>query len=116
MKKLLLIVLISASLLALTAEELSIRKGMLLSAITPGLGQIYSRNYTKSGIFLSTEIVIIFSYFRFNAEKEWAIDSYKNLALNVADIPLSSDDDYYQLIQDYVSSEEYNSSVESFAI
>jgi len=115
MKKIILLLLILSSLVALTAEDLSVKKGLLLSAITPGLGQLYSGEYTKSGIFLSAEIAVIFSYFRFQAEKEWSINSYQKFAHNTVDVPKNSDDNYYQLIQDYISSEDYNSGVESYA-
>ncbi len=115
MKKHVVIILVLISIFALNAEELSLRKGIVFSAVAPGLGQIYSKNYTKAGIFLTTEIAILFSYFRFKAEKDWAIDSYQKFALNITETPLNSDDNYYQVIQDYMSSEDYNSGVESFA-
>lgn len=115
MKKNLIIILLLLSVFALNAQELSLRKGVFLSALTPGLGQIYTKDYTKAGIFLSAEIAIIFSYFRFKAEKDWAIESYQKFAWNIAEVPQNSEDNFYQLIQDYMSSEEYNQSVESFA-
>jgi hypothetical protein len=115
MKKYIIILLILSFIWILNAQELSLRKGVFLSALTPGLGQLYSHSYTKAGIFLSTEIAIIFSYFRFKAERDWAIDSYQKFVYNLFDTPNNADDNYYQLIQDYMSSEEYNNNVESFA-
>jgi hypothetical protein len=115
MKNHLIVILLLLSVIVLNAQELSFKKGILLSALTPGLGQIYSQNYTKAGIFLSAEIAIVFSYFRFKAEKDWAIESYQKFAWNIAEVPLQSEDNYYQLIQDYMSSEAYNQNVESFA-
>jgi len=115
MKKKILICLVLLCITALSAQELSIKKGIFLSALAPGLGQLYAKNYTKSGLFIASEFAIVFSYFRFQAEKDWSIDSYQKFAYNMAEVPMNSDDSYYQLIQDFQTSDEYNLGVESFA-
>ncbi|MBN1948920.1 MAG: hypothetical protein JW784_04180 [Candidatus Cloacimonetes bacterium] len=113
-KLIITLILITTTLLAAN-EDHSIRKSMFFSLLTPGLGQIYNRDYTKAGIFLTTELIVIASYFRLNAETGWAINSYQQFAWNKAFIPINSSDEYYQLVQDFISSEDYNAGVINFA-
>ena len=108
MNKTILILLLITLSLTLTGKELSVKKAMLYSILVPGLGEMYSQNYSKGAIFLATESAIIFSYFRMKSERDWAINSYKQYAYSVVGVPKDMDDDYYQLIQNYMSSEEYN--------
>lgn len=115
MKKIVTLIILLSIITSVCAEQLSTKKAVLLSALVPGLGEIYTKDYTKAGIFLSTELAIIFSYMRLKSETEWAIKSYEQFAYSKADIPKNSSDRYYQRIQDYFSSEEYNESVISFA-
>lgn len=93
------------------AKEVSVPKAMLFSAVAPGLGEVYCHNYTKGAIFFFTETAIIFSYFRLQNERNWAINSYKQYANSVVGTPINMEDSYYQLIQDYASSEEYNDNI-----
>ena len=115
MKKIATLFILLSIITSVSAEQLSIKKAVLLSALVPGLGEIYTKDYTKAGIFLSTELAIVFSYIRLSSETEWAIKSYEQFAYSKADIPKKSSGKYYQLIQDYFSSEEYNENVISFA-
>ena len=84
---------------------------MFYSALVPGLGEMHSQNYTKGAIFLATETAIIFSYFRLQSELDWARNSYKQYAFSVAGVPTNMDDEYYQRIQNYMSSEIYNDDI-----
>jgi len=108
MKGTILIILLISISLTLAGKELSVKKAMLYSAMIPGLGEMYSQNYSKGAIFLAAESAIIFSYFRMKSERDWAINSYKQYACSVVGVPKDMDDSYYQLIQNYMSSEEYN--------
>ncbi len=111
MKKVILIILLISLSLTLIGKELSVKKAMLYSALVPGLGEMYSQNYSKGAIFLATETAIIFSYFRMQSERDWAIKSYKQYAFSIAGVPKNMDDEYYQRIQNYMSSEEYNDAI-----
>ncbi len=111
MKKSILIFLIISLSLTLAGKEVSVKKAMLCSVLVPGLGEMYSQNYTKGAIFLVAETAIIFSYFRLQSERDWAINSYKQYAFSVVGVPKDMDDSYYQLIQNYMSSEEYNDDI-----
>ena len=111
MKKTILIFLLISLALALIGKEVSIKKAMLYSALVPGLGEMYTQNYSKGAIFLAAETAIIFSYFRMQSERDWAINSYKQYAFSVVGVPKDMDDAHYQLIQNYKSSEEYNDDI-----
>ena len=111
MKRYLFILLLILLSFTLSGKELSVKKAMLYSVLVPGLGEMYSQNYSKGAIFLAAESAIIFSYFRMKSERDWAINSYKQYAFSVVGVPKDMDDDYYQLIQNYMSSEEYNDNI-----
>ncbi|MDP8209365.1 MAG: hypothetical protein RAO94_10535 [Candidatus Stygibacter australis] len=101
-------------LLALTTfhllgeENKSAVKAMLFSALVPGSGQAYLGSYTKAGIFISSEILLIGTALRLDSEVDWAIDTYQQYAYSMVDIPIGSDKEIYQNIQNYISSDEYN--------
>ncbi len=86
-----------------------------MSAAVPGLGELYTKQYSKAGIFFCTEMLIIYSYLRFDAQTQWAINSYEQFAYSKAGVPLNSSSNYYQLIQNFSSSDQYNESVYLFA-
>ncbi|MDP8268549.1 MAG: hypothetical protein P9L97_07470 [Candidatus Tenebribacter davisii] len=111
MKKIVFIFLLIAVSLNIFGKELSVKKAMLYSAVVPGLGEMYSQKYSKGAVFLAAETAIIFSYFRMQSEREWVINSYKQYAFSIAGVPKDMEDSYYQLIQNYASSEEYNDDV-----
>ncbi|NQT65803.1 MAG: hypothetical protein HQ554_06455 [FCB group bacterium] len=111
MKKTILILLLISLSLTLAGKEVSVKKAMLYSLVVPGMGEMYTQNYSKGAMFLAAETAIIFSYFRLQSERDWAINSYKQFAFSVVGVPKDMDDDYYQLIQNYMSSEEYNDDI-----
>lgn len=111
MKKIILTFLFISLLLTLVGKEVSVKKAMLYSAVVPGLGEMYTQNYSKGAFFLATETAIIFSYFRMQSERDWAVNSYKQYAFSLVGVPKNMDDAYYQLIQNYMSSEEYNDNI-----
>jgi hypothetical protein len=111
MKKNLIILLLLLYSINLLGQNISVRKAMLYSAIVPGLGEIYTKDYNKAAVFLTVEAAIILSYFRLKAETNWATNSYKQFAYSITDIPKDREDSYYQLIQDFISSESYNEGI-----
>lgn len=111
MKKTVVILILLMMCLSLAAQQKSIRKAIVYSAILPGVGEIYTKNYNKAAVFLAVEAATIFSYFRLKDERQWAIDSYKQFAFSVADVPKNSADSYYQILQNYQSSTQYNESI-----
>ncbi|MDP8202837.1 MAG: hypothetical protein P9M11_11960 [Candidatus Tenebribacter burtonii] len=111
MKKTIILLLLISLSLSLTGKELSVKKAMLYSALVPGLGEVYTQNYSKGAFFIAAETAIIFSYFRMQSERDWAINSYKQYAFSIVGVSKDMDDAYYQLIQNYMSSEEYNDDI-----
>ena len=90
------------------SENKSAAKAMLFSAILPGSGQAYLGSYTKAGIFISSEILLLGTSIRLSNEVDWAIDTYQQYALLKVGTPVGSDKDTYKNIHNYISSEEYN--------
>ncbi len=111
MKKTLIVFLLLLLTSMLIAEELSTKKALFLSAVLPGLGEMYAKSYQKTATFFCVEAATIFSYLRLKDETQWATNSYKQFAFANANIPTDRDDSYYQIIQNYQSSENYNTSI-----
>ncbi|MBN1327699.1 MAG: hypothetical protein JW996_07100 [Candidatus Cloacimonetes bacterium] len=110
-----LLIILLLCVFSLSAQEYSTAKAALLSAAIPGGGELYSGQYSKAGVFLAVELATWISYFRLDQETQWAIKSYKQYANSRAGVPQDSPEDYYQLIQDYFSSDSYNDNVYLFA-
>lgn len=111
MKRCFLIFILLLMLMELSAQQKSIRKAIVFSALVPGLGEIYTQNYNKAAVFLTIEAATIFTYFRLKDERGWALNSYKQFAFSIAGTPKDSKDWYYQILQDYRSSAVYNESI-----
>ncbi len=115
MKKSLISIVIVFLFLNLSAEKYSVKKAVLFSAILPGMGQIYTQNYGKAGAFLVTDISVWLGFTRLQYEKDLAIDKYEIYAETVGGVENIPSNAYYQTIQRYQSSEEYNNNVERYA-
>ena len=111
MRRIILILLLLFLLSSLSAQQKSIRKAIVLSALVPGLGEVYTHNYNKAAVFFTIEAASIFTYFRLKSERQWALDSYKQFAYSMTGVPKDSQDWYYQLLQNYSCSEVYNESI-----
>lgn len=111
MKKFLFMVIFSGLILQLVAEKYSPKKAFLMSTVIPGMGQNYTKSYTSMGFFWGSEIGIILSYLAFTNKRDSYEDSYKVLAETKAGSSYSGDSDYYQTMQQYMSSEDYNSKI-----
>ena len=108
-KKMILIMMILTIVTGLFAEtEKSALKAMAMSAVLPGAGQMYLGNNIKAGIFMTTDIIVIGSYLRFQQEKNLAIDNYKKYAYVKAGLRQNADEDIYNLAHRYRSSDRYN--------
>lgn len=93
-------------------ETVSARRAMLYSAFLPGLGEMYLQEYTRGAILMGAEFLVLAAYFRLGREVDWKTNSYKQYAFRFADVPIDAGEDYYRLINNYVSSEVYNSEIE----
>ena len=112
MKRFSALIILSILTLQLNAETYSPKKAFMMSALVPGMGQKYTKNYTSMGLFLSSEIGIIFSYISFVNKRDSYEDSYKILAQTKGGSSYSGDDSYYQKMQQYMSSDDYNAKIQ----
>ena len=110
-KLIILLILLILLTLNLYSKEVSWQKAIISSAILPGTGEFYTQNYTKTGIFLSSEMAIIFSYFRFQSERDWAINSYEKFAFSKASLSEGNTNIDYQMMQNFINSNIYNDNV-----
>jgi len=111
MKRIIIFLLLLILTIGLSAQNYSVTKAMLLSAVLPGAGELYTGQYTKASIFMGTDIAILLAYLRFDAETKWAVKSYKQFATAKAGAPENAPDEYYQTIQQYYDSDIYNQRV-----
>lgn len=98
----------------LYAKQVSTGKAMLLSAVLPGMGEMYLQEHSKGTVFLGTELLLVVSYLRINQEIKWKTNSYKTYADNYAGISAGQNDNYYRLIHNYFNSETYNAAIERY--
>ena len=93
----------------------SARTAMLMSAVIPGAGQMYLGKNTRAGAFLTADVLAFFAMFRFGKEKDIAEENYMMYAYTNAGLRKGAMPETYQLAQNYISSAEYNRSVERYA-
>ncbi|MDX9976755.1 MAG: hypothetical protein RBS16_01845 [Candidatus Cloacimonadales bacterium] len=89
----------------------SVGKAMLYSAILPGAGQLYAENQNSAGVFLATEALLWFGKNRFDNEKKWTENSYKQFAVEMAGANPNTKSSQYNVMQGYMSSDDYNNEV-----
>ncbi|MCD4817694.1 MAG: hypothetical protein K8S23_03255 [Candidatus Cloacimonetes bacterium] len=115
MKRVILLSILVFVSLYLHSQKVSTVKAIAFSAVLPGSGHLYLQKNTKAGIYFASEIGIVFSYFRFKSEKEWATNSYKKYAHSMTGLDLNSSESKYQSLQEYYSSSDYNTMVRTYA-
>lgn len=81
---------------------------MGMSALLPGTGELALGKTTRGSIFLGTDILAINAYLVTGRQKNDLISSYTQYATVYAGIPADMNDRYYQHIQQYASSDEFN--------
>lgn len=115
MKVFLLIILCIILLLPVSLlSTKSLPQAMLMSAVLPGTGEIYSGNLTRGVILTTADLILLYSANRASGEIKWLDSSFKQFAYAKADIPQNSSTDYYNLIHDYINSQQYNAEVELY--
>jgi len=115
MKKIIFLTMLVLISLQLYSQKVSTAKAIMFSTILPGSGHLYIQQNTKAGFYFAAEIGIIFSYFRFKSEKKWVINSYKNYANSKIGMATNNPENRYQTVQDYFSSDQYNTYVRTYA-
>jgi len=111
-KKLLIIILIILTITSVTADKIhSAKLSFAMSALVPGSGDYYARNYSKGSIALVREIALIATLFHFNNQSDNYNNSAKIFANKITGTPINSSSHYYDLLALYVSSSQYNENV-----
>jgi len=84
-------------------------KAFFLSLLLPGLGERYAGSYTKSQIFMGTEILFWAGYVGFNRFNAWRKEDYKAFAATHAGVDLTDKlDSYFTDLEVYDSIYSYN--------
>jgi hypothetical protein len=89
----------------------SLRKALLLSLVVPGAGQTYLGHNGRAKAMLAAEAGVWSSLAFFRVQGGMREDRYKEMAELFADVQGDRDDNYYQAIAYFMSSEDYNISV-----
>ena len=84
-------------------------------AILPGTGELALGKTTRGAIMLSTDILVWSSFFALEKEKDNLTDTYKQYAVVYAGAKSGMPESYYQNLQNYISSDDFNRYEELFA-
>ncbi len=79
-----------------------------MSAVLPGSGEIYMGKTQRGIAIVAWDVLSIAAFLNTGTQVEKIEKSYKQLAYTYAGVPLDRPDQYYQRIQDYISSAEFN--------
>ncbi len=83
-------------------------KHTAMSAILPGSGELLT-GHTNRGIALIAADALLWSFYLHSANDIRELQrSYKQYALQYAGVPLDRDNSYYQVIQNYFGSDDFN--------
>lgn len=86
-----------------------------MSAVLPGSGELVLGKSTRGAILMGADIVAISSYLATGQQVQDLTNSYKQYASVYAGVPINHNDRYYQHIQQYFSSDEFNQFQEMMA-
>lgn len=112
MKKILITLLILTSMALVSAEKIhSTKLSLAMSAIVPGSGDIYARNYAKGALAFVREFALIASLLHFDKQADSFNNSAKIFAREITGAPINSSKEYYDLLAVQISSEQYNENV-----
>lgn len=104
--KVLLLGLVFLAVLPLAALPKAAYLGM--SALLPGTGELALGKTNRGAVMLGVDVLDINAYLATGREKNDLTRSYKRYAQVYAGIPDGMPDRYYQRLQDYLSSDDFN--------
>lgn len=100
---------VSATTIITPARKKSVKLAILMSGVMPGWGQWYAGSKRHAFIFLGTEAMVWSARGWFKTRQKWYEDDYKLWATTHAGInPNGKSSAYFNALQDYRSSDEYN--------
>ena len=83
--------------------------GILYSLLLPGMGELYAESYSSGKYFTIAEGTLWGVFAGMNIYANWQVDRYKSFAVSKAGIATEGkDEDYYSIISQYLSIDEYN--------
>jgi len=110
-----LVLLLALLILFFTLEGTNRWQYTALSAALPGSGELLMGK-TQRGIALLSADILVWSFFLKSANDMRDLQrTYKQYAYQYAGVPLDRDSGYYQVIQNYISSNEFNQLQEMLA-
>ncbi len=98
----------------ITLENLSYSKknaglAVLLSALLPGMGELYAGSYTSGKYFTIADGALWGIYIGMNSYSNWQLDRYKSYATEMGSVNSQGKDaTYYATIGDYMNIDQYN--------
>jgi hypothetical protein len=82
---------------------------ILYSLLLPGMGELYAESYSSGKYFTIAEGALWGTFIGMNVYASWMQNRYKSFAASNAGInPDGKDDEYFSIISEYLSIEEYN--------
>lgn len=108
MRYTILAILILSLLFAVQLNAQSKALPLTMSAFVPGTGEILLGKTTRGGIMLGTDLLALTAWLASGREINNLTESYKQYAKTYAGIPDEVQDSYYQHIQQYLSSDDFN--------
>ncbi len=113
MRSLLLLLLVTLLTIPLSALPRIAYVGM--AAALPGSAELALGKPTRGGIMIAADLLAILAWSGYQYEANDLADSFKRYAEVYAGVPVNNDERYYQHIQQYYSSDEFNSFQEMMA-
>ncbi len=108
MRYTILVILLLSLLWAVQLEAESKALPLAMSAFVPGSGEILLGKTTRGGIMVGTDLVALTAWLATGREINNLTASYKQYAKSYAGIPDEVQDSYYQHIQQYLNSDDFN--------
>lgn len=92
-----------------TAERKSPGMAVVLSLLLPGMGELYAGSYESGKYFTIADAVLWGTVAGLNSYASWKRDNYQSYAQTYGGVnPDGKSDDYFAIIGDYNSVEDYN--------
>jgi len=82
---------------------------MGMSAAVPGSSELVLGKPTRGGIMIATDLLTLLVWSGYRHDVKDFTKAYKLYAQSYAGVPLNDNDRYYQHIQQYISSDDFNS-------
>ena len=79
-----------------------------MSVLVPGSGELALGKTNRGALLLGSDLLALTGFWATERQKDDLIRSYKQYAQTYAGVPITDNDSYYQHIQQYMSSAEFN--------